>query len=272
MSFEVAAAAYDRFMGRFSSLLSEQMADLAGVRASMDVLDVGCGTGALTRVLVARVGAKRTTGVDPSESFVAATRERFPDVRIEHASAESLPFPDRAFDASIAQLVVHFMTDPVAGLREMARVTRPGGTVAACVWDHAGGTGPLSVFWDAARDVDPNATDESHLAGAREGHLLELFATAGLRNPQGSVVVAELTLATFDEYWEPFKRGVGPAGAYLATLDGATQAAVESRARERAGAEPFTITARAWAAVGWASSSGLDSSDGRSSVLSPNVP
>jgi SAM-dependent methyltransferase len=252
VSFEVAAAAYDRFMGRFSGLLSEPMADLAGVRAGMDVVDVGCGTGALARVLVARLGSDHVTGVDPSESFVAAARERFPAVRIEHASAESLPFADGSFHAAIAQLVVHFMTDPVGGIREMARVTRPGGTVAACVWDHAGGTGPVSLFWDAARDLDPGVTDESHLAGTRAGHLVELFEASGLRDVEGSVVVAELELATFDEYWEPFKRGVGPAGAYLAKLDEPARSAVEANARSLAGNEAFTITARAWAARGTA--------------------
>jgi SAM-dependent methyltransferase len=252
VSFEVAAAAYDRFMGRFSGLLSEQMADLAGVQSGMDVIDVGCGTGALTRVLVARLGPDRVTGVDPSESFVAAARERFPTVRIKQASAEALPFGDDGFDAAIAQLVVHFMRDPVGGIREMARVTRREGAVAACVWDHAGGTGPLHIFWEAARKLDPEVPDEARLPGAREGHLIELFEAAGLRDVRGSVVTADLEMATFDEYWEPFSRGVGPAGAYLASLDGSARERLESAARTLAGPEPFVISARAWAARGLA--------------------
>src|SRR6185369_4891157 len=132
MSFEVAAEAYDRYMGRYSRLLSDQLADLASVRREQRVLDVGCGTGALTGELVARLGPTAVAAVDPSEMFVAATRARYPGVDIRQARAERLPFPEDSFDATLAQLVVHFMKDPVAGISEMARVTRPEG-VAACV-------------------------------------------------------------------------------------------------------------------------------------------
>ncbi len=138
MGFDVAAEAYDQYMGRYSRLLSPQMADLAGVRRGQRVLDVGCGPGALTAELVTRLGAAAVAAVDPSEPFVAAARDRHPGVEVLRASAEQLPFADRTFDAALAQLVVHFMSDPVAGLVEMARVTRPGGVVVACVWDHAG--------------------------------------------------------------------------------------------------------------------------------------
>ena len=180
MTFEVAAEAYDRFMGRYSQQLSAQLADLAGVQAGQRVLDVGCGPGALTAELVARVGADAVSAVDPSETFVAAAHARYPDVDVRRATAEELPFADGAFDAALAQLVVHFMSDPVAGLREMMRVTSPGGVVAACVWDHAGERSPLSVFWQAARELKGGVRDESDLAGAREGHLGELFGDAGL--------------------------------------------------------------------------------------------
>ena len=137
MSFDVAGDAYGRFMGRFSEPLAERFLALAGVRDEDRVLDVGCGPGALTARLVARLGAGQVAAVDPSEPFVAAARTRLPGVDVRVATAESLPFDDDAFDAVLAQLVVHFMADPVAGLAEMARVARPGGTVAACVWDHA---------------------------------------------------------------------------------------------------------------------------------------
>src|SRR3954454_18582305 len=162
-------------MGRYSVLLTPQFADLAGVGPGQRVLDVGCGPGALTTELVERVGASNVAAVDPSESFVAAARERHPGVDVQEAPAETLPYADDVFDAALAQLVVHFMADPVQGLTEMARVTRAGGVVAACVWDHAGGRGPLSLFWDVAHRFDPGAADESDLAGAREGHLGELF-------------------------------------------------------------------------------------------------
>ena len=138
MSFDVAAEAYDRFMGRYSRLLSPQLADLAGVQGGQRALDVGCGPGALTAELVARLGAASVAAVDPSQSFVAAIRTRFPGVDVHEAPAERLPFADGGFDAALAQLVVHFMSDPVAGLTEMARVVRRDGVVAACVWDHAG--------------------------------------------------------------------------------------------------------------------------------------
>ncbi len=252
MSFEVAAEAYDRFMGRFSRLVAPQMADVAGVRAGQTALDVGCGTGMLTTVLVERLGADNVTGIDPSESFVAAARERFPGVRIERGSAEALPFNDDAFDVAIAQLVVHFMTDPIAGVREMARVTRPGGVVAACVWDHAGGTGPVSLFWRAAQDVLSDVADEGALPGTRAGHLVEIFQAAGLDTVDGSTVRVDLEMATFDAYWEPFNRGVGPAGAFLGKLDAEPRAKVEARARELAGPEPFVIPAKAWVARGTA--------------------
>jgi ubiquinone/menaquinone biosynthesis C-methylase UbiE len=144
MSFNVSADAYLRFMGRYSEPMASQFADLAGVSPGQRVLDVGCGPGALTAELVRRLGPGEVSAVEPSAPFAAAARQRLPDVDIQQAQAEQLPFPDAVFDAALAQLVVHFMADPVAGLREMGRVTRPGGVVAACVWDHAGGRGPLA--------------------------------------------------------------------------------------------------------------------------------
>jgi SAM-dependent methyltransferase len=250
VTFDVAAEAYDQFMGRFSRLLSPQMADLAGVRAGQRAIDVGCGPGALTAVLVERLGPVSVSAVDPSEPFVAAARTRYPEVNVVQASAEQLPFDDEAFDVTLAQLVVHFMADPVAGLAEMARVTRAGGVVAACVWDHAGGQGPLATFWEAARELDPTVEDESQLAGAREGHLVELFGAAGLRDIHGTSIAADLEIPTFAAWWDPFTRGVGPAGAYVARLDTDRQAALRARCRAKLPGEPITITARAWAARG----------------------
>ena len=253
MSFFVVADAYDRFMGRYSVLLSPQLADLANVVPGQRVLDVGCGPGALTAELVPRLGAAAVTAVDPSEPFVAAARERHPGVTVERASAEDLPFPDEAFDAALAQLVVHFMTDPVAGLREMARVTRAEGVVAACVWDLApGGQGPLSVYWSAARELDSELEDESELAGAREGHLAELFEAAGLREIEETQLTVTVEHPTFEDWWEPFTLGVGPAGAYAAGLDPERQAQLRERCREKLPAAPFVLTVRAWAARGFA--------------------
>lgn len=250
MSFEVAADAYDRFMGRYSSTLAPQLADFAGVKAGQRVLDVGCGPGALTTVLVERLGAGNVSAVDPSEQFVAAARERHPGVDVQRASAEDLPFADDAFDAALAQLVVHFMTDPVRGLGEMARVTRQSGVVAACVWDHAGGQTPLAPFWETVHEIDPEAADESLMAGGHEGHLAELFAEAGLREIEQTTLHVQVEHENFDEWWEPFTLGVGPAGSYLTELNPAQQVELREHARQRLDHTPFTFATRAWAARG----------------------
>lgn len=252
MSFDVAAEAYDRFMGRYSLLLSPQLADLAEVHGGQRVLDVGCGPGALTAELVKRLEPAAVSAVDPSEPFVAAARARNPGVDVLQASAEQLPFPDQTFDAALAQLVVHFMSDPVAGLAEMARVTRLDGVVTACVWDHGGGQGPLSLFWKAARELDPEVDDESQLPGAREGHLAELFEAAGLNEIEETALSASLEHPSFEEWWEPFTRGVGPAGSYVASLDEERQAELRESCRTLLPNAPFVLIARAWAARGLA--------------------
>jgi SAM-dependent methyltransferase len=248
MSFSVAAADYDRFMGRYSIPLAERFADFAGVAAGGQVLDVGCGPGALTLELVDRLGPDAVNAVDPSESFVAAASERLPGVTVQRAAAEHLPFEDGRFDAALAQLVVHFMSDPVAGLREMGRVTRPGGTVAACVWDHAGGRGPLSPLWDAARELDSGVEGESLLAGSRHGHLVELFEAAGLHEIGGGVLEVEVRHPTFEEWWEPFTLGVGPAGGYVMGLDPQKRDRLKELCRDRLPAAPFSVRAHAWSA------------------------
>jgi SAM-dependent methyltransferase len=250
VSFQVPADAYDRFMGRYSRPLAPQLADLAGVRAGLRALDVGCGPGALTTELVARLGPGAVAAVDPSSSFVERARERHPGVDVAIAAAEDLPFEDGAFDVALAQLVVHFMADPVAGLREMRRVTRPEGIVAACVWDLAGQTGPLATFWQAVRAGDPRAADESGLAGAREGQLTELFDAAGLGDVEGAVFEVSVEHPSFDEWWEPYLLGVGPSGGYVAGLDAAGRDDLRERCRRLLPDEPFTLTARAWAARG----------------------
>ena len=247
MSFDVSAAAYARFKGRYSEPLAARFADLAGVRRGQRVLDVGCGPGALTAQLVSRLGAAAVYAVDPSASFTAAVQERLPEVDVRLSAAEQLPFPDGMFDAALAQLVVHFMTDPVAGLREMARVTRPGGVVAACVWDHAGGRGPLTTFWQAVSDVDPLAHDESGLAGVREGHLAELFARAGLAGAQEATLTVLVRHASFEEWWEPFTFGVGPAGSYLRSVPEDRRDLVRERCRQILPEGPLEVSATVWA-------------------------
>ena len=252
MGFDVAAEAYDRFMGRYSHLLAPQLADLADVRSGQRALDVGSGPGALTGELVARLGPEWVTAVDPSRPFVEAARARHPGVEVLEASAEALPFDDDAFDVALAQLVVHFMADPVAGLGEMRRVVRPGGVVAACVWDYAGERGPLSVFWSAARQLDPDALDESLLNGARKGHLGELFVAAGLRDVSEAALAVTFEHVLFDEWWEPYTGGVGPAGSYVAKLDAAQRAELREQCRALLPHAPFVSTSHASAARGLA--------------------
>jgi SAM-dependent methyltransferase len=245
MAFNVADS-YDRFMGRFSAPLAVRFAELADLRPGQRALDVGCGPGALTAQLVDRLGADAVSAIDPSAPFVDAARARFPDVDVQSGSAEQIPFPDDTFDAALAQLVVHFMTDPVAGLSEMARVTRPGGLVAACVWDHASGGGPLSLFWRAVHDIDPAAPGEADLPGSREGHLAELCEAAGLSHIEPMTLTVTLELATFEDWWAPFTLGVGPAGDYVASLDDARRDVLRTRCAQLLPAAPFQVDASAW--------------------------
>ena len=258
MSFEVGADAYWRFIGRYSEKLAVELADYAGVEGSVEggaepgmrALDVGCGPGALTAVLVERLGSARVAAIDPSAQFVDAARDRLPGVDIRVASAEDIPFDDDTFDVALAELVVHFMSDPIAGLEEMARVTRPGGTISACVWDYGTDTGALSPFWRVARKLDPGVDDESGLAGVREGQLVELFRAAGIRDIRSTGLTVQVDFSSFDEWWEPLTLGVGPAGAYVSGLSDGARDALKDTCEASLPAAPFTIVARAWTAAG----------------------
>jgi len=246
MTFDTGADLYGRFMGRYSEPLAASFAEAAGVAPGQRVLDVGCGPGALTAQLLDRVGLDHVAAVDPSAPFAEAARSRFPGLDVRSASAEDLPFPDDAFDTALAQLVVHFMSDPVAGLREMGRVTRPGGTVAACVWNLADGKSPLSAFWEAVNDLDPSVIGESWLPGARDQHLVELAREAGLHDPAQSVLSVRVRHQTFEDWWEPYTYGVGPAGDHVAGLDERQRTALRDRCAERLGPAPFDIVGHAW--------------------------
>ena len=258
MTFSVPADAYDRFVGRYSYGLTEALASTAGIGADSSVLDVGAGTGAGMRRLVELVGPAAVTAVDPSEPFVEALRARFPGVDVRLASAESLPFDDGAFDVALAQLVVNFMKDPAAGVAEMRRVTRPGGTVAGCVWDYPGQMTLLRTFWDAAAALDPEgagAVDEgARMPFGRRGELAELWRRAGLREVEDGELVVAAAYDGFDDLWAPFTAGVGPAGAYAAALDDERREALRREYRRRLSVPdgPFELEARAWFTVGTA--------------------
>jgi SAM-dependent methyltransferase len=250
VSFDVTADAYNRFMGRYSRPLAEELLKAVDPRPGQRVADVGCGPGVVTELLVEGLGAASVSAIDPSASFVAAARSRFPAVDVKQGSAESLPWADDSFDVALAQLVVHFMSDPVAGLAEMARVTRSGGLVAASVWDYAGARSPLSVFWKAVAELDPMHPGESRLAGAREGDLASLFDAAGLEDVQSGELTVRVAMPGFEEWWDPFTLGVGPAGGYLAGLDAGARADLRARCARRLPDGPFELTATAWLATG----------------------
>jgi SAM-dependent methyltransferase len=230
--------------------LADDFIALLGLQPADRVLDVGCGPGALTSRLVDRQGLAQVSAVDPAEPFVEAVRARLPGVDARRALAETLPFAADEFDCAVAQLVVHFMKDPVAGLSEMARVTKPGGLVGATVWDHAGASGPASMFWAVVADLDPGARNESDLAGARQGHLVELFGRAGLREVDETVLTVRVGYQDFQQWWQPYTLGVGPAGAYVAGLDRQQRTELATKCAAALPTGPFEITASAWTALG----------------------
>ena len=250
MSFAVSADAYDRFMGRYSIPLASVFADFAGVAVGNRVLDVGCGPGALTAELTRRLGDQQVAAADPSVTFVDAVRVRHPRVELICAGAERLPLADDSFDAALAQLVVHFMNDPVSGLREMGRVTKPGGVVAASVWDFDEGGSPLSLFWEAARNLDPHAPGEATLPGTRRGHLAELLREAGTTDVDEAVLSVTVEHHSFEDWWDPFELGVGPAGSYLSTLASTARRRLMEHCHQVLPTAPFAVTAVAWAACG----------------------
>jgi SAM-dependent methyltransferase len=253
MAFDATGDAYDRFMGRYSRELATRLIEFVRVEPGMRVLDVGSGPGALTGRLAELVGSDLVSAVDPSASFVAACAERVPGAEVRRADAERLPWRDGVFDASLAQLVVNFMHDPTAGVAEMRRVVRPGGVVGACTWDYGDRMQMLRVFWDAARSVDPDAPDEGRMMRLRTPEdLEELWRRVQLDDVRTGPLDVETTYSDFDDFWEPFTLGVGPAGSYCASLDPKRQSALRRELLVRLGSpvRPFTLSARAWAVRG----------------------
>jgi SAM-dependent methyltransferase len=252
VEFTDAVENYDRFMGRYASGLAPKFVDAAGVRAGMQVLDVGCGPGALAVELAGRVGEDNVAAIDPAPQFAAACQARIPGADVREGVAESLPWDDGTFDAAMCSLVVAWMSDADHGIAEMARVTKPGGIVAAAMWDLAGGgMQMLSHFWDAAREIDPSVADEQPRAGVREGDLVERFGRAGLQGVSGGTLETSVEYTDFDDYWEPFTGDTGrPTGAFYASLDDAGKATLRDTVRASLPGGRFTLQARAWLALG----------------------
>lgn len=253
--FQGAGDVYDRFVGRYSPGLARAMCHAAGVRRGQTALDVGCGSGALVVALAVILGEENVAGVDPSEPFVEAARAKVPGARLSVAAAEALPFEDGEFDVTLSQLVVNFLSDPEAGVGEMARVTSPGGVVAGCVWDYGGGMTMLKTFWDAAAALDAERAtpqmEQFTMRFSRAEELGELWQSS-LTGVTVSPIDAEASYDDFDDLWAPFPTGVGPAGAYAASLDPEAQEQLRDEFRRRLG-DPqgaFTLSARAWCAVG----------------------
>ena len=253
MSFAVAGDKYDRFMGRYSRELAPRLIDFARIDAGMAVVDVGCGPGALTERLVERVGAGSVAAADPSEPFVAAATERAPAADVRLAAAEELPWEDDRFDAALSQLVVNFMRDADAGVTEMRRVVRPGGVVAACTWSYGEDMEMLRGFWDAARRLDSGAPDEgSPLRYRGVEEIVELWRRVGISDVESDHLRVETGYTGFDDLWEPFTFGVGPAGAYLAKLEPEQREQLRGELFNRMGepSGPFRLSATACAVRG----------------------
>lgn len=235
----------ERWADRLAGVFIARM----GPRPSMHALDVGAGTGALTEPLVDALGIDAVAAIEPSRSSAAVLCERLPGLDVRQGPADSLPFPDGAFGLVAAQLVIHLLADPVAALAEMARVAAPHGHVAATVWDFAGSRAPLSLFWSTARELDPDAVDESGLPGTERGGLERLFAEAGLTAVESGALTVHLPYDDPDHWWRPFLHGRGPAAAYVAGLEDAHREALRRRCAERLRNGPGVIEATAWLAV-----------------------
>lgn len=250
--------AYELFMGRWSRQLAPQLVTFAGVGEGDAILDVGSGTGALAFALTQAIPSVRVTGVDPSLAYVRYAQARTPGdrVRFSVGDAQALQFPDASVDKTLSLLVMNFIPDPEKALREMMRVTRPGGIVAAAVWDYGDGMEMLRAFWEEAVALDATIAgrDERHMPLCRQGELPALWRAKGLARVEERPITIDLPFASFDDYWRPFLGGQGPAGAYAASLSEPRRAALESRLRRRllgTGRDgPFTLRARAWAVKG----------------------
>jgi SAM-dependent methyltransferase len=255
-------AAYDWFLGRWTARLAVPFVDFAALPAEGPVLEIGCGTGSLARELRARWPERPVIGVDLSKAYIAhARRQSGGAIQYAVADAQRLCLPDATFAGALAQLVLNFVPDAEAAVREARRVVKPGGTVAATVWDFRGGLVYQRLFWDTASGLEPSAGEArdrlfSTPLATPEG-LADLWRRCGLAEVATGSLTIRMDYASFDDYWRPLLGGQGPVGTYVNGLVPERQALVQERVRAAylAGGPdgPRSMTATAWAVRGIAS-------------------
>jgi SAM-dependent methyltransferase len=252
--------AYEEYVGRWSRLVAVAFLRWLGPPPDQTWLDVGCGTGALTATVLAEADPARVVGVDPSTGFLVTAAAQISDARAVFGvgDARALPLDDRLFDVVVSGLVLNFVPDPSAAVAELARVARPGGVVAAYVWDYADGMSMMRHFWDAAADLDPAGRDLDEgrrFPLCRPEPLHELWTGGGLDEVSVRAIDVPTTFASFDDYWHPFLGGQGPAPGYVSSLSDERRRALRDLLRARLHPDPdgaVRLTARAWAVRGTA--------------------
>jgi SAM-dependent methyltransferase len=247
-----AGAAYEPFIGRWSRPVAAEFVRWLGVPSGRRWLDVGCGTGALTEIVLATADPTQVEAVDPSEGFVRHAAAHVRDPRARFAVGSATELPSGPFDAVVSGLVLNFVPDPAAALAAM-RAAAPGGLIGAYVWDYAEGMGILREFWDAAIRLDPEAValDEGRrFPMCQPGPLEQLWQDAGLDRVAVRAIEIPTTFGEFDDYWSPFLGGQGPAPSYVAGLPESRRSALREALRSRLGDGVIRMRARAWAVRG----------------------
>ena len=250
--------AYEAYVGRWSRLVAGEFLEWLGIAPAQDWLDVGCGTGVLTRAILERTGPRSVLGIDPADGFLSHARSETKDdrARFEVGTAQALPVASRTFDAVVCGLVLNFVPDPAQALAEMVRAVRPGGTIAAYVWDYADQMQVIRYCWDAVVALHPAAgeLDEGRrFPICRPDRLTTLFETAGLSGVTVRAIDVPTVFRDFADYWSPFLGGQGPAPSYIAALDEVEQVALRERIRVAlpiAADGSIPLVARAWAVRG----------------------